>query len=214
MFKRIFSLLVVLSLGLSLAGCTFIFQKGRRSDIQKIEELSRQLDELSQAKQLLEDRLSQEIRDKQVQLEMKDKGLVITFLTDILFDSGKAEIKANSFSALDKVARVLQETVPDLKVGIEGHTDNQPIQFSNWKSNWELSTARALSILHYMVDKKGIAPQRVAAIGYGQYQPVASNDTKDGRQSNRRVEIVILPRVSKVKQGASGGSYDAGSNLK
>ena len=197
---KLFKYGTIIFLSLALTGCTFIFQKGKRSDAEKIEQLSRELDELSQTKRLLEDRLSQEIKDKQVKLQMMDKGLVITFLADVLFDSGKAVIKPETFSALDKVARVLKENVPHLNVGIEGHTDNVPIKYSGWKSNWELSTARALSVLHYLVDDKGINPERVSAIGYGEYRPVASNSSVEERQLNRRVEVVIIPKVSKVKE--------------
>jgi chemotaxis protein MotB len=83
-------------------------------------------------------------------------------------------------------------------VGIEGHTDNDPIKKSGWKSNWELSTARALSVLHYLSEQSVNEP-RLSAIGYGEYRPVASNDIKDGRQKNRRVEIVILPKIEKTQ---------------
>ncbi len=183
-----------------LAGCTFIFQKGRRSDVEKIEALSQQLDDLQAAKQLLEDRLRNEINDKQVSLRMADKGLVITFVADVLFDSGKADLRSETLGSLSKVARVLKENVPDLKVGIEGHTDSEPIRHSGWKSNWELSVARSLSVLHYLVDSEDISPERVSAIGYGEFQPVSSNDSKEGRRLNRRVEIVILPKVQKVDQ--------------
>lgn len=183
-----------------LVGCTFIFQKGRRSDVKKIEELSQQLDELKQAERVLQDRLSKEIEDKQVRLQMMEKGLVITFVADILFDSGKAKLRSEAYPILDKVVAVLKENVPQLNVGIEGHTDNEPIKFSGWKSNWELSTARALSVLHYLVDEKELLPERISAVGYGEYRSVASNDTKEGRQFNRRVEIVILPQVTKVKE--------------
>jgi chemotaxis protein MotB len=188
-------MLKILGCGLmviSLVGCTLVLQKGRRSDIEKIRELDK-------ARKLLESRLTQEIEDKQVKLQMMKKGLVITFVADILFDSGKAKIKPQNFALLDKVARVLIENVPENNIGIEGHTDNRPIKYSGWKSNWELSTARALAVLHYLVDKKGISPQRVSAIGYGEYRPVASNVTRAGRQKNRRVEIVILPRLTKMR---------------
>lgn len=209
--------LVVVFISLSLAGCTFIFQKGRRSDMEKIEKLSQQLDELNQAKRLLEDKLSKEIKDKQVKLEMMEKGLVITFVADILFDSGKAKIRQGSYDSLDKVAMVLNDNVPGLNVGVEGHTDNVPIKVSGWKSNWELSTARALSVLHYLVDKKGVYPGRVSAIGYGEYHPVASNDTMEGRKMNRRVEIVILPKTAKAKaqsEAAQVEPTDPEENLK
>jgi chemotaxis protein MotB len=195
-------IIAVLSAGFLLSGCTFIFQKGRRSDVEKIEQLSRQLDELKQTQALLEDRLSQEIKDKQVRLAMMEKGLVITFVADVLFDSGKAKIKSEAYPTLDKVATVLRENVPEFSVGIEGHTDNQPIKFSGWKSNWELSAARALSVLHYLAEAGRLSPDRLSAIGYGEYRPVATNDAEEGRQLNRRVEVVILPRVTKVKNPA------------
>ena len=185
---------------ITFSGCTFIFQKGRRTDVEKIEELSRQLSEFEQTKKLLEQRLKQEIADKQVSLAMAEKGLVITFVADVLFDSGKAKIKPGAYSTLDKVARILVENVPENNIGIEGHTDNEPIKYSGWKSNWELSTGRALSVLHYLIDEKGISPQRISAVGYGEYRPVASNLTKHGRSLNRRVEIVILPKITKVKE--------------
>lgn len=200
MKNKLFKVAFVIFASFVLAGCTFIIQRGRRSDVRKIEELSRQLEELNRTKKLLEERLEQEIQDKQVKLEMMEKGLVITVVGDLLFDSGKAKIRPPSYTLLDKIAQVLKENVPHLNVGIEGHTDNEPIKYSGWKSNWELSAARALSVLHYLVDEKGISPVRVSAVGYGEYQPVASNDTKEGRQLNRRVEIVILPQLAKVKE--------------
>jgi len=186
------SLVLVLALGFS--GCTIILQKGRRTDIEKISKLKNDMTELERAKAELEKQLQDEINNKQVKVEMQDKGLVITFVSEVLFDSGKAKLRKDSFSKLDKVASVLNTTVADLNVGIEGHTDNQPIKRSGWKSNWELSTARALSVLHYLSDKS-VAEPRLAAIGYGEYKPVTSNDTKEGRQKNRRVEIVILPKT-------------------
>jgi len=145
---------------------------------------------------------------------MMEKGLVITFVADVLFDSGKAAIRSEAYPSLDKVAVVLKENVPELNVGIEGHTDNEPIRFSGWKSNWELSTSRALSVLHYLVNKKGIAPQRLSAIGYGEYRPVASNDTKEDRRLNRRVEVVIMPKISKAKEVRGSDIIESQENLK
>ena len=190
----------VLFLSFSLAGCTFVFQAGRRSDSQRIDELSRQVDELAQAKRLLEDRLGQEISDKQVKLQMMEKGLVITVVGDLVFDSGKAKIRQEAYPLLDKVAAVLKENMSGFNIGIEGYTDNVPIKHSNWKSNWELSTARSLSVLHFLVNDKGIEPERLSSIGFGEYRPVASNDTREGRKLNRRVEIVIQPKVTKIKE--------------
>lgn len=184
---------------LSSSGCTFIFQKGRRNDAtDQISKLKGDIDELQRAKNELEDRLKDEIADKEVSVERLQKGLVITFVAEVLFDSGKADLRKESFSKLDKIVSVLQDVVPDLNVGIEGHTDNEPIKRSGWKSNWELSSHRALSVLYYATEH-GVNPLRLAATGYGEYHPVAMNDAKEGQQKNRRVEIVILPKVEKEK---------------
>ncbi len=191
-----------------LNGCAVIFQKGRRSDIEKIQSLQDELDELRRAKDLLSERLAKEIGDKQVRLQMAEKGLVITFVAEVLFDSGKAKLREEGFPILDKVIRVLLETVPENKIGIEGHTDNEPIKYSGWKSNWELSAQRALSVLYYL-EEKGIASQRLSASGYGEHQPVASNSTVEGRQLNRRVEIVILPRSVKQGQAQKPGAVES-----
>ncbi|MFH1413303.1 MAG: OmpA family protein [Candidatus Omnitrophota bacterium] len=197
MRSRAIKVLLVLLLGFSATGCTFIFQKGRRSDAMKIEELSQQLSELERTKRQLQLSLADEIDNKQVSLDMMEKGLVVTVVGDLLFDSGQAKIRSEGYTILGKVADVLKEDVPNNRVGIEGHTDNQPIKHSPWKTNWRLSTERALSVLDHMVKKEGVAPERLSAIGYGEYQPISYNDTKEGRQLNRRVEIVILPELTK-----------------
>jgi len=210
--NRIFTILLLAFVSLVMSGCSVTFQMRHKSDVDKIgslgneieslnaklsqlqEEKEAELSELEKAKLLLEEKLKQEIDDKSVRLEMAQKGLAIIFLTEVLFDSGKTDIKQEAFPALDKIAGVLKDNVEDRNIGIEGHTDNEPIKHSKWKSNWELSTSRATSVLHYLVDTKGIDPKRVAAIGYGEYRPVASNDTVEGKKQNRRVEIVILPK--------------------
>ncbi len=188
-----------------LSGCTVVFQKGRRKDIETITELQSkyaelkdEMSDLERAKRELENRLRGEIDNKDVKVEMMERGLVITFVAEVLFDSGKAVLRTPALETLDKVSRVLNTTVKDLSVGIEGHTDNEPIRKSGWKSNWELSSARAMSVLHHLVDQNGVDPTRLAATGYGEYRPVASNETREGRQKNRRVEIVILPNVTKA----------------
>ncbi|MDO8674585.1 MAG: OmpA family protein [Candidatus Omnitrophota bacterium] len=198
--NRMFFVTIVLSglIAIGFSGCTVIFQKGRRADVERISKLKSDLTELERAKQELESRLKNEINDKEVKVEMLARGLVITFVAEVLFDSGKAQLRKASFPKLDKVAGVLNTTVADLNVGVEGYTDNEPIRKSGWKSNWELSSARALSVLHYL-SQKNVSEPRLAAIGYGEFKPVALNTTKEGRQKNRRVEIVILPKTEKTK---------------
>jgi chemotaxis protein MotB len=158
------------------------------------EEKERQAQSLLAAQHQLAESLKKELANAQAKLEMTERGLVLTFLDEIFFDSGKAVIKSEGLETLRKVAQVLKETVPDSPVAIEGHTDNEPIKYSGWKSNWELSAARALAVLHHFVDQHGLDPVRLRAVCFGEYHPVASNDTAEGRRQNRRVEIVILPK--------------------
>jgi len=183
-----------------LTGCSIVLQKGRRSDIERIRTLEQELNQLRDARNILQEKLSQEIADDQVRVSMEEKGLVVTFVAEVLFDSGKAKLREPSLDILKKVSGVLQEDVPQHQISIEGHTDDQPIKLSRWKSNWELSTQRALSVLHFL-EEDGVNAKRMYAIGYGEYSPVASNDTKAGRALNRRVEIVIIPlTVKKIKK--------------
>ena len=207
--RRTVSMLLIAAVFLS--GCAVIFQRGRRSDVQKIRYLQGELDELQAAKSLLEQRLAQEIEDEQVRLGLGEKGLVITFVAEVLFDSGKAKLRPESFPVLNKVIRILKEEVAGHDIGIEGHTDNQPIKYSGWKTNWELSAHRALSVLHYL-EEKGISARRLSAVGYGEHRPVAYNDTPEGKQLNRRVEIVILPKAMKrgEEQQTSQGEWGMG----
>ena len=192
----------MLLLAFLISGCAVGFYKGRPSDIAKIEELSDELSRLKEAKALLEAKLRNEIDTNQVKLDMGERGLVITFLAEVLFDSGKSDIRPAGKEMLDKIASVVKERVGDNDIGIDGHTDNEPIKYSGYKSNWELSTARATSVLHYLVDTGGLNPERLSATGCGEYKPVASNDTAEGRQKNRRVELIIKPKVEvKAEQG-------------
>ncbi len=194
-----FSLIILFVLIIISSGCTVVFQKGRRVDVEKISKLKGKVNDLEAAKSILEDRLKGEIDDKEVTIEMLERGLVITFVAEVLYDSGKAELRSDSLVKLDKVAYVLNTSVSDLNVGIEGHTDNEPIKHSGWKTNWELSTSRALSVLHYLVER-GLNPKRLAASGYGEYRPIASNNSAKGRQKNRRVEIIIIPPTIDAKK--------------
>ncbi len=190
-------------------GCAINFARRSPWDIQQLAELSDQLeqfktlarlkseeaDQLRRAKEALEGRLS----SSEASVGYDERGLVTRMLDSVLFDSGKAELRRSAHAVLDKVANVLQE-FPDQPVGVEGHTDNVPIKYSGWASNKALSLARANAVVDYLVQKHGLDPGRLTAIGYGEERPIASNDTAAGRQKNRRVEIIVLPQ-------ASGRSY-------
>jgi chemotaxis protein MotB len=117
------------------------------------------------------------------------KGVEVTLQEVILFDSGKADLKPNSFQTLDGLVGLFN-TVPN-PISIEGYTDNVPVGRSGFASNWELSSARAVSVLHYF-ESKSIPGNRLQFTGYGESHPLYPNDTEEHRQENRRVTIVIL----------------------
>jgi chemotaxis protein MotB len=207
---RILAMSLILFMCLSASGCAVGFYKGLPSDKAKIEELKDELSRLREAKSMLESQLRSDIDSDKVSLTMEDRGLVITFLAEVLFDSGKADLKPDGMGMIKKVADVIKREASNNEIGVEGHTDNVPITHSLWKSNWELSTARATSVVHYLVNECGLRPNNISATGYGEYRPVASNNTKESRQANRRVEIVIKPMPeAKVAYGSASklGSY-------
>lgn len=211
----------VVSAGVALvvSGCAVKFSQRSPWDIQQLQALGEQLeqyrtlaqlkaeeaDQLREAKALLDKRLSSEIANQDISVGFDERGLVVRVLDRILFDSGTAQLRREAFSVLDKVAKVLSQHVADQPVAVEGHTDNEPIKRSGWKDNWELSLARARSVLTYLVNERGLEPRRISAAGYGEHHPIAPNDTSDGRSMNRRVEIVVLPRAA-VKEGAASAS--------
>jgi chemotaxis protein MotB len=121
--------------------------------------------------------------------------MVIKLGSAVLFDSGKALLKASGKGVLDKVASVLK-TVRRRHFQVAGHTDNKPIRFSKYRTNWDLSVARALQVVKYL-QKQGVSPRSLSAGGFSQYQPVASNRTVRGRKVNRRIEISLLPSIPK-----------------
>lgn len=150
-------------------------------------------DELDRMKRQLSQKLGKELSEYKAKLERTERGLVITFMAEVFFKSGKADLLDDAKKSLKSVSEVLTKQSMDSFVAVEGHTDNMPIKYSGWKSNWELASARALSVVHYFVDDCGLDPQLLQARSFGQHHPVASNDSKEGRQQNRRVEIVIVP---------------------
>ena len=126
-----------------------------------------------------------------------DRGrLVIQLPQDILFESGSAALARDGQTTLAEVAGVLQE-FDDRRFQVEGHTDDVPIATARFPSNWELSAARALSVVRLMVDR-GVRPENISGAAYGEFQPRASNDDREGRRLNRRIEIVMLPNLDVV----------------
>lgn len=138
-------------------------------------------------------KLEQEIERGEVKIsELKGK-LTVNVVDKILFDSGRADLKPAGIKVLQQIGDILSSAV-DKNIQVEGHTDNVPISGSlatKYPSNWELSTARATTVLHFLQERVGISGERLSAVGYGEYQPIASNSTADGRAQNRRIQIVL-----------------------
>jgi chemotaxis protein MotB len=129
-----------------------------------------------------------------VEIGVTRDGVVVSLSGNVLFDSGKADLKPQGLILLDALAARLR-TMPN-EIRIEGHTDNIAITTPLYPSNWELSAARATTVGRYLTEHGGIAPTRVIAAGFGEHRPAASNDTREGRARNRRVDFVVLyPQV-------------------
>jgi len=148
--------------------------------------------ELNQLKQQLAKYVKDNGLNAVITLQDTKRGVEISLKDVILFDPGKAELKSSSFKTLNVLVG-LAKTVSN-PISIEGHTDNVPIKNAAYASNWELSSARAVSVLHFFEAKK-IAKSRLQFVGYGEYQPIYPNDTKVHKQANRRVNIVILRKA-------------------
>jgi len=192
---RYVRIILLVLLGLSLVTCSAQkeMQKANQQQLMEIEKLHLENADL---KAQLQNR-SQVMTDLMAKLEaienVQVKNNRILIANAILFSSGSTKITEAGKKTLDQVWDVLV-TVPDREILIEGHTDNDPIAekfVDKYKSNWELSSVRALAVLHYVSKHPNVHLSRLGAVGYGEFRPVAGNDTEAGKQANRRVEIVI-----------------------
>jgi chemotaxis protein MotB len=132
----------------------------------------------------------------QLEVTTRNGRLVLQLSNDVLFDSGQTAIKPAGRDALVAIAAVLR-TVQGRSFQVAGDTDNVPIQTPTFPSNWELSTARAVAVVKLLV-AHGVDPKALSAAGYGEYDPVASNDAADGRAKNRRIEISLQPNLDEL----------------
>lgn len=110
---------------------------------------------------------------------------------DVLFASGSDKLTAKGQEILNGLAQKISSEYPGKALNVQGHTDNVPIGVSHWKSNWELGSARALSVVHYMIDKQGFVADNMSATTFGMYKPTKPNDTPENRYENRRAVLVV-----------------------
>lgn len=149
----------------------------------KLEEVKKQVDQY-----LKQNGLSQSVDTK-----VEERGLVLSFKDSLFFDSGQSDIKTDEVKKLVDIGKILNmKAVSDNYIRVEGHTDNVPISTYQYKSNWDLSVIRASNVAQLLIAQSGIVPQRVSALGYGEFRPIADNNTVDGKARNRRVDIIIM----------------------
>ena len=191
-------------LQLDSAGKELVDLQIKRQDLQRaLQESSRQIEMLREVEyetqrrneiyaQFVE-RLQSMIDAGHLSVNIRNGRIVIELPNNVLFDSGSAQLNNAGKNALNQVADILVQ-FQDRRFQVEGHTDNNPINSALYPSNWELSTARALAVVHLLIDSQ-VNPKNLSAAGFGEYQPRADNATSEGRQLNRRIEIVMLPNL-------------------
>ncbi len=157
---------------------------------QSLQALEGKYAELENGKRSLEESL----QGTGASVRIKDGKIAVMLPSSVFFNSGQATLRKKAKSSLTKVGNVIKNDFPYGTIRVEGHTDSEPIKRTRslYASNWELSAKRAANVLHFLVGKCSLDSERLYIAGFGEYQPIASNNTKKGKKQNRRVEIVIL----------------------
>ena len=141
-------------------------------------------------------RFKRQIDDGNLSVVVRDGRMVLQLPNDVLFDSGRTELKPAGKKALEAVGEVMK-TLKGRQIQVAGHTDNVPIRSAPFASNWELSSGRALGVVHFLIGK-GLDPQMLSAAGYSDVDPVAKNDTAENKKKNRRTEITLQPNIDEL----------------
>jgi chemotaxis protein MotB len=164
--------------------------------------------DVDELRRQLESALGDEIRHHEIQMRVTPEGLVVSLREVGFFNSGHAELLDSGHATLTRIATILGGR--GFEIRVEGHTDNVPVHNSRFKSNWELSTARATEVVSLLVERHGFDPALVSAAGYSAYHPVQPNNTAQGRAANRRVDLVVVGQVPEKDKLAKTGTSPAG----
>ena len=159
------------------------------------EKQAQQRDRLERYRDLAE-RLANMFKSDELSVKVRDGKMMIEMQESVLFDSGRAQIKKDGRKVLEQLGTVLQD-VEKREFLVAGHTDDVPIDSQRFSSNWELSTARAVNVVTLLQDN-GVSPKNLAAAGYSKHDPVASNESREGRAQNRRIEVILMPRIDEL----------------
>ncbi|MFZ5980705.1 MAG: OmpA/MotB family protein [Candidatus Zixiibacteriota bacterium] len=136
-----------------------------------------------------------------IETELTERGLVVHIMEQALFNEGSAKLQPKAMEVLDQISDAIK-LLPN-HIRVEGHTDDRPIRTEIYPSNWELSSARATEVVRYFTNDHAVAPDRISALGYGEYRPVMPNNSIENRARNRRVDIVILTMDLTMKEPTS-----------
>lgn len=179
-----------------------------KAKAQRMDELDRRLQAQNDAMNSLRKKVSDALvnfKAEDLTVTMKDGKVYVSLSEQLLFASGSAKVDPKGAEALSKLAEVLRANT-DINVMVEGHTDTIPIRTSNFKDNWDLSTARATSIVRLLTATYNVPSPRVQASGRGEFVPIASNATPEGRAKNRRTEIILVPKLDELFEIVGSGS--------
>lgn len=183
--------------------------KAKDSELQekamRMDELDRRLKSQTAAMTNLRQKVADALvnfKAEDLTVTMKDGKVYVSLSEKLLFPSGSAAVEPKGKEALGQLATVMTGS-PDISMMVEGHTDNVPINKGRFNDNWDLSTARATSIVR-ILQTAGLDPKRVTAAGRGEFFPVADNTTADGRQRNRRTEIILIPKLDELYDALGG----------
>lgn len=171
-------------------------QEEMQKVIEDLREKERQAEARLQTFRNMLDRFKNMIASGKLRVRIVRNRMVVELSENILFDSGRADLKVEGQQALQEVAAVLQ-SISGRQFQIAGHTDDVPIKSRRFPSNWHLSTTRAVTVTRFLAEN-GVDPVRLSAAGYAETQPVAGNDTPEGRAQNRRIEIVLMPNLDEL----------------
>jgi len=138
----------------------------------------------------MREKVKEENLEDAIKVQVTETGIAIQISDPIGFESGSADVNPKLYGVLKDLSNVIN-AAPSSLIRVEGHTDNVPIHSAKYPSNWELSSARALSVVRYMANNGDVDPSRMSAIGYGEYRPIAPNTTPENRKTNRRIEIYV-----------------------
>jgi len=158
--------------------------------------------DVEKLKRELEFALGDQIKRHEIEMRVTPEGLVVSLREVGFFASGTAELLPDGQAPLARIAHILN--AKGFQIRLEGHTDNKRIHNSRFKSNWELSTARATEVVSLLVERYRFDPTQISAAGFSQYRPIASNDSEEGRQINRRVDLVVVSRTGPANNPVPG----------